>query len=136
MRDIRKDLKDRLADIKARRNEMQAELRRLADQEAAVERLLLAEESKWRHTTPSLFESEPQPQQMTLSQLLLDTLKSKNGTASLDELKEEARQSGVPFGRKQPGRAIHFAMLGMAQHNLVERTKDGKWSLKKRSFGS
>jgi hypothetical protein len=136
VRDIRPDLKDRLADIKARREEMQSELRRLADQEAAVERLLLAEESKWRHTTPSLFDSEPQPQQMTLSQLLLDSLKSRNEAASLGELKEEAVRSGVPFGRKKPGRAIHFAMLGMAQHNLVERTKDGKWSLKKRTFGS
>jgi len=40
-----------------------------------------------------------------------------------------AVERGVPFGEKQPGRVIHFAMLGMAQHNLVAREENGRWKL-------
>jgi hypothetical protein len=59
----------------------------------------------WDRVNPPLFPgAESRPQGSPLSQVLLDTLKSKSGTASLEELKESAVQRGVPFGGKQPGR--------------------------------
>jgi hypothetical protein len=110
---------------------MQQSLREMTEQQATLEKLLEAEESLWQQATPSLFpECEP------LSQVLIDALKAKNGAASLEELKDAAVERGVPFGRKQPGRVIHFAMLGMAQNRLVERTEDGRWELRKQSLGN
>ena len=65
-----------------------------------------------------------------LSQVLIDTLKSKSDlSASLDQLKESAVQRGFILSEKKPGRVIHFAMLGMEQHDLVAKTPDGRWQL-------
>jgi hypothetical protein len=132
LRDIRQDLRERLASIKAARESMQDNLRQLTEQQATLEKLLEAEEALWQPVTPSLF---PECEDGTLRQVLIDTLKAKDGAASLEELKDAATERGVPFGRKQPGRVIHFAMLGMAQNRLVERTADGRWELRKQSFG-
>jgi hypothetical protein len=118
----------------AERETLQKKLSLLTDQVASIERLLEAENTIWEKVNPPLFVGSDNGQQGTaLSQMLLDVLRSKNGIASLDELKEVATQRGVPFGDKHPGRVIHFALLGMGQHKLVRRLADGRWELVKES---
>lgn len=130
MRDIRQDLRERLAAIRARREALERTMSTLAAQEESYSKLLEEEESMWEQVNPPLFAgAEERAQGSPLSQVLLDTLKSKSGTASLEELKEAAVRRGVPFGGKRPGRVIHFAMLGMQQHKLVDRRTDGNWIL-------
>ncbi len=107
---------------------MLAAAERLAVQEQTLDKLIEEEDAMWEKISPPLFERS-EAQGSVLSQVLLDTLKSKGGVAWLGELKESAVERGVPFGDKQPGRVIHFAMLGMAQHNLVARESDGRWRL-------
>jgi hypothetical protein len=107
---------------------MLAGAERLATQEQILDKLIEDEDAMWEKFNPPLFEKS-EPQGTVLSKVLLETLKSKGGAAWLDELKVSAVERGVPFGEKQPGRVIHFAMLGMAQHNLVAREENGRWKL-------
>src|ERR1700722_288191 len=127
MRDIRQDLRERRDSVRAKKASLMAGVDRLTAQEQTLDRLIEEEDAMWEKISPPLFERPEQGS--VLSQVLLETLKANSGAASLAELKESAVQRGVPFGGKQPGRVIHFAMLGMAQHNLVMREQDGKWRL-------
>jgi hypothetical protein len=128
MRDIRQDLRERRESVKAKKLAMMAGVERLAIQEQTLDKLIEEEDAMWEKISPPLFERS-EPQGSVLSKVLLETLKSKGGIAWLGELKESAVERGVPFGDKQPGRVIHFAMLGMAQHKLVAREGDGRWRL-------
>jgi hypothetical protein len=129
MRDIRQDLRERLSSVRTKRESLQRELASVDAQESTISNLLEAEEALWSQVNPPLFEGTEEKPSSPLSQVLLETLKSQSGSASLEELKRSAVRRGVPFGGKQPGRVIHFAMLGMAQHKLVERKGDGSWTL-------
>ena len=91
---------------------MLAAVERLAIQEQTLDKLIEEEDAMWEKISPPLFEGTDKQSGSVLSQVLLDTLKSKSGTASLEELKEAAVLRGIPFGDKQPGRVIHFAVLG------------------------
>ncbi|MGA9797912.1 MAG: hypothetical protein WBQ68_02800 [Terriglobales bacterium] len=128
MRDIRSDLRERRDSVRAKKAAMQAAVERMSAQEQILDKLIEEEDAMWEKISPPLFEKS-ESQGSALSQVLLETLKSKGGFAWLAELKESAVQRGVPFGEKQPGRVIHFAMLGMAQHNLVSRENNGRWRL-------
>ena len=128
MRDIRQDLRERRDFVS--RMEHAAAAERLLAQEKTLDSLIEEEDAIWEKLPPRLFEGTDEQQGSVLSQVLLDTLKSKSDlSVSLDELKESAVQRGVPFGEKKPGRVIHFAMLGMEQHDLVAKTPDGRWQL-------
>lgn len=131
MRDIRQDLRERRDSVRTKKAAMLAAAERLAVQEQTLDKLIEEEDAMWEKISPPLFE-RTEPQGSVLSTVLLETLKSKGGVAWLGELKESAVERGVPFGDKQPGRVIHFAMLGMAQHHLVAREADGRWKLVER----
>jgi hypothetical protein len=130
VRDIRHDLRERLVAISAKRKDLHRALDMCEVQEDCIKRMLAEEELLWESVSPRLFD-EPAPAVggTTLSQVLLDTLKAKGAPATLDELKDAAIKRGVPFGEKKPGRAIHFALIGMQQHALVKRAEGGRWTL-------
>jgi hypothetical protein len=128
MRDIRSDLRERRDSVRTKKAVHLAAVERLTVQEQTLDKLIEEEDAMWEKISPPLFERTEQ-QSSVLSRVLLETLKSRGGVAWLGELKESAMERGVPFGDKQPGRVIHFAMLGMAQHKLVERKEDGRWML-------
>jgi hypothetical protein len=130
MRDIRQDLRERRDSVRAKKVTLLATVDRLTAQEQTLDKLIEEEDAMWERVNPPLFQgTEDKPQGTPLSQVLLDTLRAKGGVAWLGELKESAVERGVPFGEKHPGRVIHFAMLGMAQHNLVAREENGRWKL-------
>jgi hypothetical protein len=132
MRDIRPDLRERLKSVLIKRQSHQKALDNLAAEEQLLTKMLQSEDAMFE-VPSTLFDAAEDvgPAQPTapLSEVLIETLKAHSGSASLDELKEGAAQRRVPFGGKQPGRVIHFAMLGMAQHRLVDRKDDGRWFL-------
>jgi hypothetical protein len=130
MRDIRPDLRERLQSVRDKRESLQRALDNLSVQEQMYTKLLAGEDAMFEVPPSTLFDGdEAKPQGSPLSQVLLEALKSKPGPATLQELKDSAARQGISFGAKQPGRVIHFAMLGMAQHNLVTREGDGRWKL-------
>lgn len=52
-------------------------------------------------------------------------------TWSLGELKDAATLRGLRFDDgKQPGRVLHFALIGLAQRGIVEPTPTGHWRLR------
>jgi hypothetical protein len=135
MRDIRPDLQERLQSILNKRQSLQRRLDALAVEETLLTSLLRAEDAAYPPCSlfdaleePELTQPGPIQPDAPLSEVLLSTLKEKSGMASLDELKESASKRGFSFGAKQPGRVIHFALIGMSQHKLVEK-KDGRWTL-------
>jgi hypothetical protein len=65
-----------------------------------------------------------------LSRFLLGTL--AEGDKNLQTLKREAKAKGLTFPGKHLGRVLHYALVGMAQNRLVEKS-NGTWRLKKRS---
>lgn len=66
-----------------------------------------------------------------LSRFLLEALAERG--KSLEKLKREAKAKGFTFPGKHPGRVLHYALVGMAQNRLVEKS-NGIWRLKKRSI--
>ena len=47
----------------------------------------------------------------------------------LEDIKVAAVQSRIAFGEKNPGRVLHFALLGMAQNGMVRMVDKGKWQI-------
>ncbi len=62
-----------------------------------------------------------------LASFILESLRDRRKTIAI--LKAEAKKAGISFGRKQSGRVLHFSLLGMANHGLVEKV-NGTWRLK------
>jgi hypothetical protein len=137
MRDIRSDLIERLQAIRRERDEIQKRLGQLDTDEAIVSSLLEKEEATWAKLQAALpFDSSSSPQrngkyETPLSRFVLSTLKTE-GPCSLNELKNLA-QRRVSFGRKNPGRSIHFLLVGMERNGLVERLQDRTWKLKEKN---
>jgi len=63
-----------------------------------------------------------------LSSFILESLRDRGKTT--ETLKAETKKAGISFGQKKPGRVLHFALLGMAQHGVVERV-NGTWRLRR-----
>ncbi len=135
MRDIRSDLMDRLKALSAERTRLQVDLDELKHREILLRALLEDEEDYWSKSQPSLFEvaaeGNGEPERTEVSRFLLEAL-SDAGEHSLSDLKELAENAGVDFGEKSPGRVLHFALLGMAQNELVEMVSKGVWRRKRR----
>lgn len=54
-----------------------------------------------------------------------------DGTSwTIDALKRAAKERGLSFGEKNPGRVLHFALVGMSRNGLVEMTAKGTWRWK------
>ena len=89
MRDIRQDLRERRESVRAKRLAHTAAAERLLAQEKTLDSLIEEEDLIWEKLAPRLFEGTEAQQGSVLSQVLLDTLKSKSDlSASLDELKK------------------------------------------------
>jgi hypothetical protein len=137
MNDIRPDLRERIEDIDKLRTKLQRRLVELQEQEERLSALLKLEEERWEAEQAILsgFVSEPDDGQghgkydSPLAQFVLATLREQ-GECSLSDLKFLARKNGISFGRKNPGRALHFLLVGMAQNGIVQRTSLRNWRLK------
>lgn len=128
MRDIRKDLLERLEATTAARRKLEVELAAVQMREAGIKSLLKQEEEHFANQHIAMFaEGESSP---SLAQLILQIIKSKKRPLDLGEIKEEIAKTHFDFGEKAPGRAIHFALVGMDQTGTVERLSDKRWAIK------
>jgi hypothetical protein len=134
MRDIRQDLRERIDKLESERLELQTQLEQLSRREITLKALLLEEDSRWS-TQERLFpaEGEHPPtngHRTAYSKFLIQALIDHHGPIRLDVLKALAQQRGINFEGKNPGRVLHFALLGMAQNGVVEMVEKGVWRLK------
>jgi len=132
MRDIREDLRQRLVSITLQRGQLQARLRWLDDAEAHVKGLLDYEKMQAQMDQQPLFSEEELPTDTERSEvaLFLRDVLADGRPRSLDELKKHAATRNIEFGEKNPGRVLHFALLGMAQSGIVEMVDKGVWQMK------
>jgi hypothetical protein len=131
LRNISKELQERLTDIESRRESIQKELDSLLAQENSLRVLLQAETQRWQ---PRMFpELAPVRSNVkakghtVLSKFILGSLGL--GDKSLKVLGEEAKQANLLSGKKYPSRSLHFALVALKNAGLVDKT-DGVWRLK------
>ena len=128
MRDIRADLKERLADIDRETEELNARLSQLQQHRDAVLVMLSAEESVWNQLATQSVDTDNQTATtsttVSLRSVLLDVI-ADGAERSLEQIANLLVLKGFPFGGKSPKRAAHFTLLGMLRGDLVERTANG-----------
>jgi len=134
-RDIRDDLRQRLAGLEKERRDVHQRLKQIDARETAIRTLLEQEERLWAREEATLFAYERRIQQPapggkeeTLTKFLLDTL-SDGRAWSLDDIKSLAKEKRLLLESKSPGRAINFRLVGLERHGYVRRTRSGKWML-------
>ena len=133
MRDIRQDLQERLEEIEVERAQIGRRIQVVQERAQMVAAMLKAEEQRWAERQaafPSLTPNGKKAKRVTtpLGRVLVAALADQR-QHSLDDLKEAAVNAGMDFGKKHPGRVIHFALIGMQQNKIVERTPSGEWQI-------
>ena len=130
MRDIRSDLQERLDAVEKDRAAMQQRMTELEQAEAGL-RVLLQRESQ----NTALYASDNGGADIggtELARLILQTLHQAKKPLILEDFKKAAEAVGFDFGDKSPGRVLHWALVGMATGNSVEKVGD-KWQIKEES---
>ncbi len=121
MRDIRADLKDRLAELVKERAEVESRRENIAARESQLKALIREEDERWAGVQERLFpegtRDKGEAEHPVLSAFLIDQLRS--GPRSKDDLVKAATEANFPFGAKSPRRSIHFALVGLENKKLV-----------------
>lgn len=134
MRDLRDELRQRLQGIaleKATYRERLVYLDKIEEQvKGFLEYETMRVRAEGRDQTVLFPEIDPIPEgeRSALSQFLRDALMDGN-PRSLDDLKRSAQDRNFDFGEKNPGRVLHFALLGMAQSGVVTMVEKGVWRI-------
>lgn len=141
MRNITEDLRERLNAVLA---EQEVARRRLADleNEATTLRFVMRQElARWDRsgketvagelTAPPDYEGSERVRsnnrdRSPLAIALIDIL-SPGNPMSLATLAEALQGRGFDFGKKSPGRTLHFALMGMRRSGIVDRAQSGEW---------
>lgn len=129
MRDIRKDLRDRLEAINSQRERLEKRLTQLDEKRAMLKTLLQEEEAEWSVKQPTLLElggNLPQKMRGQIEAFLLTTLSDDN-PHNINDLIVLAKNRGVPIKDK---RSINAPLQGMRRKNLVRTDGKGVWRKK------
>lgn len=135
MRDITKDLIERLDSIESERLKLNRRIAELEKDEVVVKSMLEREQGRSGRMQPDLFESRTMPDEEANGKYATPLARAVIGallrvdSAPLAELKKYVERQGIEFGDKSPGRAIHILLMGMRQNGLAERTAEGEWRL-------
>lgn len=139
MRDIRKDLRERIEEIDLQRDHLQFRISEVDKRRDVLESMLAQEELAWKSRQPILlgFGGEASREvklKSEMSKFLLDVLKDGNAH-NTSELKALVLNNSIPFKGKSPLRAIHFTLVGMKNNNLVEMVESRVWKMHKNEGG-
>jgi len=130
MKDITKDLQERIEEVQDKRAQLQRQLDALTAREATLRSMFEYERMRWpeQPALPGLDKTNGHRLWSPLSKFIVETLGS-HGPQSLDDLKRRALDRGYDFKGKSPGRALNFALVGMARNRIVEQIDTGQWKL-------
>jgi len=127
LRDITRDLEIRLKELRVKKDQ-------LAEQIDSVERLMdsfsLAIEHERKRATKQLplpIQSESGDQTSGNIVRLIRDIISDQQEWSLPRIAEAVKTRGANFGKKNPNRVVHFALVGMKRHGLVQIVSTGVW---------
>ena len=128
MKDIRKDLKERLEAVKAQREHFQNRIAQLAEQEKRLGLLLREEEAEWRGKQLVFQDVVARPR--TKLTEFIHTALSDGVPHNLDDLVMKAQKQDIIFNGKSPRRTINFALLALRNNDQVEMLGRGVWRKK------
>jgi len=138
MRDIRKDLAERMERAKTRKALLLNEIERTDNTIASLQSLLDQEEAEWQSRQPSLIDLgrdvSPVRTHSELSRFLLTTL-SDGKLHRTDELAALAQSRNIPIKSKSYKRAVHFSLVGMKNNRLVDWVESRVWRIHKNGSG-
>jgi hypothetical protein len=126
MRDIRQDLRDRLAEI-------DAEISGLQQDREAIAILLGAEERRWSSQTSEsntrlrLRPITTSTKAPAVRDVINELLSHNNEAWSTATLANAAISRGCDFGGSRPGRAVQGILLGMLNSGRLQKDSDGRW---------
>jgi hypothetical protein len=127
MRDIREDLKERIATNNKRRADLKAhydvQTKALDDETALLSRLLAFEEHRFRVYRGG--REFPAPT-IPLAMFFVETLR-KMGPMTKDELRRAAVKEGYFEDDDDGGRSTHASLLNSERGNRVKRLEDGRY---------
>ena len=134
MHDIRHDLRERLNAIVSQQGKLREEIAALENQSQLLMTLLRKEQLRWEESNseikdnPTKAENGNQNDHKTeqLFDIISELLNSGEPWYS-SQLARVASQRGYQFGQRQPGRAVHFTLLGMAKRGEVKNVGLGRW---------
>lgn len=132
MRDIRSDLRERLDRLQIEGRKLEKRREDLARRGEILSALLRDEEERFAKRQASLSgSSDRRPEPTTpIGRFIRETM--VNGQPwPLARLKEAAKTDGIDFEGKDPGRVLHFALVGMKHNGYVEIVESGVWRLAK-----
>jgi hypothetical protein len=127
-------LKERIASVSKEREELQARLDAVENQERALTALLIEENARWNGLEPKLPFDGPMSKFTNghslkpLGQLLLELLMDRTEWTT-EKLARAAVDRKFPFGTKSPNRSVHFGCVGLKNNKLIDQTKGG-WMVK------
>jgi len=127
MRDIRADLKERLSQCLTEERTLEARLEMLREKTQGIQALLKDEEERFQNSVVPLF---PDGDTGRLRKLIVHVFEEQKRPLDLEEIKGEIAKTDYNFGEKKPGRAIHFALVGMGQTGELQRLDDKRWAMK------
>jgi len=137
MRDIRKDLKERLEAIADEKRAAQNRLANLDKAETMLQVLLEEEQLRWKSQQPRLVGLEtvarPKTNGRTPLGRFIREIMSDGREWQTAELAKLAKNRGLIAEGKSPLRVLHFSLVGMKQNGLVEKVGLTSWRLPRHS---
>ncbi len=135
MRDIRRDLMDRLEEISNRRKQLVEELEILNEREAINRAFLADEERTWRASEPSSpsrpEESRPRIKLIAgtpVRNFILEML-GDGSPWNIGRLKAAAEGRALFKSGQKPGWALQGALMGLKKDGAIEAVEQGIWKL-------
>jgi len=121
MCDIRKDLRERLSSLEERRAQLQATLKAIEDESAAVMRLLDYEDRRFSPEESHVVQSDCNG----LAELIIKEIRGRAMTKG--EIRELADGKGYLAESEFPGRTIHSTLLNIQRSDRVRIRHDGRY---------
>jgi hypothetical protein len=133
MRDIRRDLRERIAAEEQKRERLRRELELLESIIGTYSRLLELEDQKFKGDGPEERQDRSIPQQ-PLQLFLLSII--THVPKPLDQLREEVEAAGYSFEKDQsPGRVVHGALVNPMRQGSILRDDKGRYYVATRPVG-
>lgn len=135
MRDIRRDLIDRLEEISNRRKQLVEELQILDEREAINRAFLAEEERRWRasesHVLSQSKEKRPRARLLPLTPVrtfILEML-ADGSPWTIGRLKAAAAGRMLFRAGQKPGWVLQGALMGLKKDGAIEAVEQGVWKL-------
>ncbi len=132
MRDIRKDLSERLDELKEEREQLQRRLQVISEQENSVRQLLAEEGKRWGDSKNLSPITQTFISRGTQLQKFLLVLLSDGVDWPLESISEQARLQGLVPSNGPVGRTLHGGLIGLKKLGLVDMPETSVWRIAKR----